>query len=275
MKIKIAQLQTKVFGEKEKNIEQLEQLLDEIKYEKPDLVMAGEMFTCPYQTENFPVYAEKEGEKSWQALSGLAKRHHIYLAAGSVAEVDDQGQIYNTAYVFDREGNQIAKHRKVHLFDIEVEGGQCFKESDTLTAGDQCTVFETEFGKMGICICFDCRFPELSRLMVQQGAKVILVPAAFNMTTGPAHWEIMFRQRAVDNQCYMIGTSVARDPKASYTAWGHSMIVSPWGNVVREMDEKPGYMVNEADLEYVEKVRKELPLLNARRLDMYSLSYLK
>ena len=265
MRIKIAQLQTKVFPEKGKNLEQLEILLNEIKEEHPDLVTVGEMVTCPYETSNFPVYAEKQGGESWQAFSRLAKKHQIYLSAGSIPEADSHGHVYNTAYVFDREGRQIAAHRKVHLFDIDVEGGQCFRESDTLTAGDTCTVFDTEFGKMGICICFDCRFPELVRLMPLKGAKVILVPAAFNMTTGPAHWEIMFRQRAVDNQCYMIGTSAARDMNADYRAWGHSMTVSPWGDVIWEMDEKPGYRIGEIDLEYVDKVRRELPLLKGLR----------
>ena len=108
--------------------------------------------------------------------------------------------------------------------------------------------------------------------MVQKGAKIILVPAAFNMTTGPAHWEIMFRQRAVDNQCYMVGTSDARDLEASYIAWGHSILVSPWGDIIGEMDEKPGYMIHEVDMDYVEKVRRELPLLAVRRLDLYSLA---
>lgn len=265
MKIRIAQLQTRVFPEKEKNLEQLSGLLDEIKDEKPDLVTVGEMFTCPYETSNFPVYAEKQGGESWQVFSNLARKHSIYLSAGSIPEIDDQGHVYNTAYVFDRQGNQIAGHRKVHLFDIDVEGGQYFKESDTLTAGEECTVFSTEFGKMGICICFDCRFPELSRLMVLRGAQVILVPAAFNMTTGPAHWEIMFRQRAVDNQCYMIGTSVARDMEAGYRAWGHSILVSPWGDVTCQMDEKPGYRITEIDMDYIQKVRRELPLLSGRK----------
>lgn len=275
MKIKIAQLQTAVYDKKEKNLEQLRKLLEEIRKEQADLVCLGEMFACPYSTSSFPAYAEEEGGSTWRILSGLAKEFGIYLSAGTVPEKDEKGHIYNTAYVFDREGKQIAGHRKVHLFDIDVEGGQSFRESDTLTAGNECTVFDTEFGRMGICICFDCRFPELTRLMVQMGAKVILVPAAFNMTTGPAHWELMFRQRAVDNQCYMIGTSDARNPEASYVAWGHSLLVSPWGDVVKELDEKPGYMINEIDLDYVEKVRKELPLLSARRLDLYSLDYLK
>lgn len=275
MKIKIVQFQTDVYADKAQNLEQLKRLLTEIRDQNVDMVTIGEMFTCPYITSEFPVYAEKEGGETWQTLSSLAREFHVYLSAGTIPEVDEAGRVYNTAYVFDREGKQIAKHRKVHLFDIDVEGGQTFRESDTLTAGDQCTVFDTEFGKMGICICFDCRFPELSRLMVQMGAKVILVPAAFNMTTGPAHWEIMFRQRAVDNQCYMVATSDARDPEGSYVAWGHSMIVSPWGDVIRELDEKAGYMINEIDLDYVDKIRRELPLLSARRLDMYQLNYLK
>ena len=219
MKVKIAQIQAHVYEEKGENLKELERNLERIKDEKIDLVTLGEMFNCPYQTPCFPVYAEAERGETWQKLSALAKKYQIYLSAGSVPEKDEEGHVYNTAYVFDRQGRQIAKHRKVHLFDIAVKGGQCYQESATLTAGDQITVFDTEFGKMGICICFDCRFPEIVRLMTLQGAKVILVPAAFNMTTGPAHWELMFRGRAVDNQCYMIGTSDARDEQAGYISW--------------------------------------------------------
>lgn len=271
MKVKIAQIQAHVYEEKEKNLEKLEQNLERIKNEKIDLVTLGEMFNCPYQTPCFPVYAEAEQGETWQRLSTLAKKYQIYLSAGSIPEKDGEGRVYNTAYVFDRQGNQIAKHRKVHLFDIAVKGGQCYQESATLTAGDQITVFDTEFGKMGICICFDCRFPELVRLMALQGAKVILVPAAFNMTTGPAHWELMFRGRAVDNQCYMIGTSDARDEQAGYISWGHSLVVSPWGDVVAQMDEKSGIQITEIDLDRVEAIREQLPLLSARRTDLYEL----
>ena len=271
MKMKIAQIQAHVYEEKEKNLEELERNLERIKDENIDLVTLGEMFNCPYQTPCFPVYAEKERGETWQKLSALAKKYQIYLSAGSVPEKDKEGHVYNTAYVFDRLGNQIAKHRKVHLFDIAVKGGQRYRESATLTAGDQITVFDTEFGKMGICICFDCRFPEIVRLMTLQGARVILVPAAFNMTTGPAHWELMFRGRAVDNQCYMIGTSDARDEQAGYVSWGHSLVVSPWGDVVAQMDEKPGIQITEIDLDRVEAIREQLPLLSARRTDLYEL----
>ena len=124
---------------------------------------------------------------------------------------------------------------------------------------------------MGICICFDCRFPEIVRLMTLRGARMILVPAAFNMTTGPTHWELMFRGRAVDNQCYMIGTSDARDEQAGYISWGHSLVVSPWGDVVTQMDEKPGIQITEIDLGRVDAIREQLPLLSARRTDLYEL----
>ena len=267
--MKSAQFQTHVYAEKTENIENIESCLDKIRQEKVDLVTIGEMFNCPYVTENFPKYAEKEGGKTWTALSDLAAKYQVYLSAGSVPEIDDNGNVYNTAYVFDRQGRMIAKHRKMHLFDIDIRGGQYFKESDTLTAGDQVTVFDTEFGKIGLCICFDFRFPELARRMVDEGAKIILVPAAFNMTTGPAHWKLMHRSRALDNQCYVVATSPARDTSASYVAWGHSMIVSPWGEVIQEMDETEGCIINEVDLKTVESIRAQLPLLSARRIEFY------
>ena len=272
MKLRAAILQTKVFAEKEKNIRQLEKILASGKTEGADLVTLPEMFACPYETGNFPLYAEPQGGPSWQALSALASKYGIYLSAGSMPELSGPGsRVYNTAYVFGRDGRQIGKHRKAHLFDINVEGGQCFKESDTLSAGDYIGCFDTEFCRIGLCICYDFRFPETARLMAQDGAKIILVPAAFNMTTGPAHWELMFRQRAVESQCYVIGTAPARDPESSYTSWGHSIAVDPWGRILTQMDEKEGIRIVELDLDYVDKVRQELPLLAHRRSDLYEL----
>ena len=274
-KIKIAALQTMVSKDKRENLDRLERLLEDPGLAGVDLVTLGEMFNCPYQTPNFPIYAEEAGGESWQRCSALAKKHGIYLSAGSMPERDREGHIYNTAYVFDRQGRQIARHRKMHLFDIAVSGGQCFRESDTLTAGNDVAVFDTEFGKMGLCVCYDFRFPELPRLMAQRGARVILVPAAFNMTTGPAHWEIMFRQRAVEDQVFAIGTAPARDASSGYTSWGHSIAVGPWGNILYQLDEKPGIALAELDLDEVERVRAELPLLAHRRLDIYKLDTLE
>ncbi len=270
--IKTAIIQMSVVKEKLNNIEKAGEFLLKLTDQNIDLAVLPEMFCCPYQTKNFPIYAEEEGGTCWQLLSNMASSYGIYLAAGSMPEKDEKGRIFNTAYVFDRQGRQIAKHRKIHLFDINVTGGQSFTESETLTAGNQVTVFDTEFGSMGLCICYDFRFPELARLMVNKGAQVILVPAAFNMTTGPAHWETMFRQRAVDNQVFTIGAAPARDPASDYISWGHSIIVAPWGNVLVQLDEKEGYSVQTLNLGEVDKVRRELPLLAHRRSDIYTLN---
>ena len=271
-KIKIAAIQMPTVADKMENVRTVKTYLEKIKDENPDFVILPEMFCCPYQTENFPIYAEKEGEPVWQQLSGYAKQYGIYLIGGSMPEKDAEGNVYNTSYIFDREGKQIGKHRKVHLFDIDVKGGQTFKESDTLTAGDSDTVFDTEFGKIGVMLCFDIRFPELSRMMVNDGAKVIFVPAAFNMTTGPAHWELSFRTRALDNQIYMVGCAPARDVSAGYISWGHSIVTDPWGRVIDMLDEKKGILLAELDMDYEEQVREELPLLKSRRKDIYQLS---
>lgn len=273
-KIKIAAIQMPTVADKMENVRTVKTYLEKIKDENPDFVILPEMFCCPYQTENFPIYAEKEGGPVWQQLSGYAKQYGIYLIGGSMPEKDAEGNVYNTSYIFDREGKQIGKHRKVHLFDIDIKGGQTFKESDTLTAGDSDTVFDTEFGKIGVMLCFDIRFPELSRMMVNDGAKVIFVPAAFNMTTGPAHWELSFRTRALDNQIYMVGCAPARDVSAGYISWGHSIVTDPWGRVIDMLDEKKGILLTELDMDYEEQVREELPLLKSRRKDMYKLEKL-
>ncbi len=274
MKMKIAQVQMPVSDSREKTIEYISPAIAK-SAEKADLIALPEMFSCPYHVENFPRYAEEEQGHMWQVCSELAKKHGVYLSAGTMPERGADGKIYNTAYVFDRHGKQIAKHRKMHLFDIDVKGGQYFKESDTLTAGDRVTVFDTEFGTFGLCICYDFRFPELARLMTLKGAQVILVPAAFNMTTGPAHWELMFRSQSVSNQVYAVGTAPARMAGASYQSWGHSIITDPWGTVVNQMDEKEGIHITEIDLERVKEIREQLPLLKQRRTDIYTLEEIR
>ena len=247
-----------------------ERLIRQAKEQGAQLALLPEMFCCPYQTPNFPVYAQPQDGEVCRALSGMAKEYGLYLG-GSMPESDEAGRIYNTAYVFAPDGSLAAKHRKMHLFDVEVEGGISFRESDTLTPGDSITTFPTPWGTMGLCICFDFRFPELVRLMADRGAKVILVPAAFNTTTGPAHWEVLFRARAVDNQLFTLGAAPARDPASGYTSYGNSIAVSPWGEVLGRLDEKEGFLLADIDLALTDKVRREMPLHFGRRSDIYTL----
>ncbi len=270
MLMKIAGIQLLQKATKPETYAHIRALVSAIPDGAADFIMLPEMWNGPYEARLFPTFAEPADGPSRQFLSDLAKEKRVYLCGGSIAEREGD-RVYNTAYVFDPEGREIARHRKMHLFDIDVKGGQRFFESDTLSPGNEITVFSTPFCRMGLCICYDFRFPELSRLMVDAGAKVILVPAAFNMTTGPAHWELLFRSRAVDNQVYTVGVAPARDPAASYQSWGHSIVCSPWGEVLTQTDEKEGVLLASLDLDRVDRVRNELPLLKQRRTDIYRL----
>ena len=268
--LRIAQVQMSVTRNKDENIRRAARMIRQAAEQGAELAMLPEMFCCPYENAAFRPYGEAEGGPAQQALSALACELGIWIVGGSVPELEDE-KVYNTSYVYDSSGRQVARHRKMHLFDIDVEGGQHFMESDTLSPGNEVTVFDTPWGRMGLCICFDLRFEELSRLMTLQGAQIILTPAAFNMTTGPAHWELLFRQRAVDNQLFTVGTSPARDEAGSYVAWGHSIACDPWGSVIRQCGAGEELAVTDLDLTRIAAVRRQLPILSARRTDVYQL----
>ena len=268
MKLKLGLCQMKVTADKAENLRHARELIDKAAAGGAELVLLPEMFNCPYENAAFPVYAEPAGGESWQMLSRAAKENGVWLVGGSVPELED-GKIYNTCFIFDRKGNELARHRKVHLFDIDVPGGQRFKESDTLTAGDQITLVDTPWGKLGVAICFDIRFAEFFRVMGDGGAVLIAIPAAFNMTTGPAHWDLTFRMRAIDQQCFVAGCSPARDETASYVAYGNSLVADPWGSFPLHMDEKEHVQVAELDLSDLEKYRGQIPILSGRRKDLY------
>lgn len=270
--MKLALIQLTVYPTNKENIENALLRIKEASDNGADIVILPEMFCCPYETKNFPIFAQSEDGENVKIMSNCAKENNIYLVSGSMPE-NDNGKIYNTSYVFDRDGNKIGKHRKVHLFDIDVKGGQRFKESETLSAGENATIFETEFGKFGLLICFDIRFPEISRIIALKGAKALIIPAAFNMTTGPAHWELAFRSRAVDNQFFTVGVSPARDETGSYVAYGNSIVVSPWGKVVASLDEKDATLYYDMDLSEVDSIRTQLPQILKRKTNLYSLNY--
>ena len=275
MGFSVAVCQMPVCAQKSVNLECMEAMVESAVRRRANVVTLPEMFICPYDVENFRTCAEEEGGPVWQRCSDIARKKHIYLSAGTIPERDADGRIYNTAYFFDPEGRQIAKHRKMHLFDIDVKGGQYFKESSVLSAGDQITVFDTNFGRFGLCICYDVRFPELVRLMALKGARVIFVPAAFNMTTGPMHWELLFRSQAMYNQVYVIGTAPARDENSGYVSWGHSIVTGPWGERIAMLNHKPGIKCIGIDLSMADQARDEIPVLKHRRTDVYELKEIR
>ena len=264
----VAQVQMRVTRDKAENIAAACRLIRRAAEQGAEFVMLPEMFCCPYENSAFRPYGEEQDGPAQRALSALAAELGIWIVGGSIPELEGN-RVYNTSFVYDSAGRQVARHRKMHLFDISVEGGQTFRESDTLSPGGEITVFDTPWGKMGLCICFDLRFEELARLMALRGARVIFVPAAFNMTTGPAHWELLFRQRAVDNQLFTVGTSPARSESETYVAWGHSIVCDPWGSVLHQCGAEEEISITSLDLHRVESVRRQLPILRARREDIY------
>ena len=268
--VKIGIVQMKTSENKDLNISTEKEGIEQVVKKGAQIVILPEIFNSPYDTKKFREYSEEKNGKTWTFLSTMAKNNKIYLIGGSIPEREND-KIYNTSFIFDSNGNQISRHRKMHLFDIDIKGGQSFKESESLTPGNSICVFNTSFCSIGVCICFDMRFPELSRLMALKGAQIIIVPAAFNMTTGPPHWESMFKQRAIDNQCFTIGVAPARDEKASYISYANSIIVNPWGKIIYRANEKECYDVIDIDLSEINSIRQQLPLLSARRNDIYTI----
>ena len=258
-----------VVDNKDENLKNAEIMIEKSVDENSDFIVLPEMFNCPYSNDKFIEYCEEEKtSKTLLKISKLASKNNVYILAGSIPEKEN-AKLYNTSYLFNRNGEIIAKHRKMHLFDIDVKGKIKFMESDVLTAGDNVTTADTEFGKIGIGICYDIRFPELARLMALEGASILFYPGAFNMTTGPAHWELLFRTRALDNQVFCVGVAPALNRDASYHSFGHSIITSPWGEIIAEASENEELIISEIDLNEIKKIREELPLLKNKREDLY------
>jgi len=274
---KFAGIQLLVSDDKNANLERAKSKIKESSSNGAKVVCLPEMFNCPYSNDSFPPYSETiPGDISSNMLSQAAKDNQIYLIGGSIPEKDSQGKLYNTCLVYDPNGNLIAKHRKVHLFDIDIPGKMTFQESKTLTGGDSITFFDTKFGaKIGIGICYDIRFSELALITTRQGCKMLCYPGAFNMTTGPLHWELLQRGRAVDNQLYVAAISPARNPNTTYQAWGHSTVVDPWAKVISTTDENESIIYADIDFEIVDQVRNQIPITKQRREDIYKLNLIQ
>lgn len=268
MKFTLALCQMKVVIGKNNNLLKAENMIREASNNGAKVIALPEMFNCPYSNKYFREYAEEDNGVTSRMLSDLAKELGVYIIGGSIPELEDD-KVYNTCYSFNKEGLMIGKHRKIHLFDIDIKGGISFKESDTLTPGDQMTILDTEFCKIGVAICYDVRFPELFRNMTLAGATLMILPAAFNMTTGPAHWDLTMRTRALDNQVYFAAVSPARDLEGPYQAYGSSCVVNPWGAFCGKADENENIIYAGLDTGYLEVIRNQLPLLKHRRPELY------
>lgn len=268
LKIAVCQLRTeKVY---EQTMEKTERMIRQAVRQGAQAVCLPEMFYCPYARGYFRDFARRGAGEALETMARWARENEILLVGGSVPEIEGE-KLYNTSFVFDPQGRQIARHRKAHLFDVDLPGMR-FRESDTFTPGDAVTTFDTPWGTMGVAVCFDIRFPELFRAMAVRGARVIFLPAQFNMTTGPAHWELSLRARAVDNELFVVGASAARNQGFDYECWGHSLVADPFGSVIAQADESEQLLLAELDLSRVDQVRGQLPTFLHLRRELYEVA---
>lgn len=266
--IKLALCQIRTELDWEETLNKAERMIREAAANGADFAVLPEMFNCPYSRKYFRSFAAVGHESTVAILSALAKELGIYIVGGSVPESED-GKLYNTCFIFDRVGRQIACHRKIHLFDCDALN---VHESHSFSPGNEITVFDTEFGTMGCAICFDVRFPELFRAMAERGAKLIFLPAQFNTYTGPAAWELLIRSRATDNQMFVVGAEAARYEGFSYECWGHSMVADPFGAKIAECDETEQILYVDVDLSKTEKAREQFPVFPLLRRDVYKVA---
>mgnify|MGYP002813318360 FL=1 len=212
-------------------------------------------------------FAEAIPGSTSTAMSELARELGIFLLAGSMLEaIPGSAQAYNCSLLFDPSGNLIARYRKIHLFDVDLANGVSVRESDSRAPGADIIVAQTELATMGLSVCYDLRFPELYRGLADQGAQLIFVPSAFTAFTGAAHWDTLLRARAIENQVYIVAPDQFGKSAKSFETHGHSMIVDPWGKVLAELADGAGIIAAEIDLDYLAKVRAELPALQHRKL---------
>jgi len=197
-------------------------------------------------------------------MSALAQEHRIRLVGGTIPLVSpEDGKVLNTTVVYDPQGMRVTRYDKIHLFSFE-KGSESYDEARTIVHGQDVGYFDAPFGRVGLSVCYDLRFPELYRAM--GACALIVVPAAFTYTTGSAHWEILLRARAIENQCYVLASAQGGIHKNGRRTWGHSMLVDPWGEMKSVLPEGEGIVVGDIESQRLQTVRESLPALQHRKL---------
>jgi nitrilase len=276
--MRVAVIQMSPNADKAQNIAQARGLIESLVAEqKVDLIALPEIWTCLggtraqkfSQAEALPAPSGQGGE-AYEFLRGVAMQHNIHVHGGSIGELAGD-KLYNTSLVFSPSGEELARYRKIHLFDITAPDGQGYKESATYGAGAEvvtCMVGET---RIGLAICYDLRFPELFLALRRAGAELIILPAAFTLQTGKDHWEVLLRARAIETQCYLAAPGCTGphqegvSGETRYT-YGHSLITDPWGHVVAKASDGPGWAAASIDKAFMARVRANMPVLEHRKL---------
>jgi predicted amidohydrolase len=251
------------------NLERAEKLVRAAASDGAELISLPEKWALLGPGEVIAAGAEPLDGPIVSAAAGWARELGIHLCAGSVPEdPGDGGKPYNTSVLIEPGGEVVATYRKLHMFDVDVEGTE-YRESEHERAGEDLATAPAGELELGLTVCYDLRFPELFRILALRGATAFTVPAAFTAVTGRAHWEILLRARAVENSAFVIAAGQVGKADPHYESWGHSMLVDPWGRVLAVVEGGEGHACAELDLAELRRVRESLPSLANRRAEAY------
>lgn len=266
--MRVAVLQTNSQDDKTKNIEVALDLVAQAADAGADVAVLPECVDYLGSSVEALKVAEPIPGPTSEVFARSAREHGVWLLAGSIHEQGDKlGRSYNTSLLFDRQGEIVAKYRKIHLFDIEIEGSVSARESATISAGQEIVTADIEGRTAGLSICYDLRFPELYRALALQGAQIMFVPAAFTLFTGKDHWEVLLRARAIENQCFVVAAAQVGKHPPNEACYGRSMIVDPWGTVLVTAPDTVGMTMAELNFEQLRQTREQLPSLANRRTE--------
>jgi predicted amidohydrolase len=266
-RVRVAALQMTSTADAEANLAKAEELIERAVAAGARFVGLPENFAF-LRSEGQPVPEAQDLDGAWvQRMAASARRHGVTLLLGSLPErVPGERKIFNTSVLLGPDGATLAHYRKIHLFDIDLPGMEHLKESRAVLPGSDVVVADAPFGRVGLSICYDLRFPELYRRLTAEGAQVLAVPSAFTHRTGQAHWELLLRTRAVENLSYVVAPAQVGVHGANRRSWGHALIVGPWGDVLADAGEAEGFAIADLDFDVQDTLRCSLPALSHRRL---------
>jgi predicted amidohydrolase len=268
--LRVAAVQMNSRNDKAQNIETALRLIDRAAAEGARLIALPEVWTFLGDDEGSRAAAEPVPGPTIELLAERARRHDVYIHTGSIQESrPGDPRMFNTTALIDPRGDLIAKYSKIHMFDVVLDGVASYQESATVSPGDEIVTADVDGFTVGLTICYDIRFPELYRILALRGAEIIFQPAAFTLTTGKDHWDVLIRARAIENTVYMVSPAQVGSDAGGKWCWGRSMIVNPWGTVLATAPDEETVIHANLDREMLQRVRRQVPSLANRMPDRY------
>jgi predicted amidohydrolase len=265
--LRISCLQVTAGNDLDENVQAALELVDQSVAAGADFVLMPENVTMmEWGRKAIISKAQRETDhKGLAAFQECAQRHGIWIHTGSLSISLDDGRVANRTYVLNDKGEVAAQYDKIHMFDVDLGGGERYAESSTFAPGDKAVIVDLPWGRLGLTICYDLRFPSLYRNLGKAGAEIIAVPSAFTQVTGDAHWHVLLRARAIETGSFIVAPAQTGSHPGDRKTFGHALIIDPWGRVVADAGTEPGFKSAEIDLSQVEKVRKRMPSLSHGR----------